>query len=133
MLPGIGFTIPSCSAYSTMKGVMTPEVSAGSNQVGASDTWIAHVSWPCGPPAKACRGAVTAAAHDAAPARMSRRVIFKPSHMATGVPVSEREKAIALLLAAPLMEPCAQGRSGMLSCQQYLYVGMHSSADAAHR
>ena len=62
MLPGIGFTMPSCSAYSTMKGVMMPGVSAGSNQVGASDTWIAQVSWPCGPPAKASRGAAAAAA-----------------------------------------------------------------------
>ena len=63
MLPGIGFTMPSCSAYSTMKGVMMPGVSAGSNQVGASDTWTAQVSWPCGPPAKA----------SAAPRRRRRR------------------------------------------------------------
>ena len=37
-LPGMGFTRPSWSAYSTMKGVMMPGVSAGSNQVGASET-----------------------------------------------------------------------------------------------
>src|ERR1700732_542667 len=27
---------------------MIPGVSAGSNQVGASDTWMPQVSWPCG-------------------------------------------------------------------------------------
>src|SRR3954469_12612817 len=126
ILPGIGFTMPSCSAYSTMKGVRMPGVSAGSNQVGASDTWIAQVSWPCGSPAKASRGAKTAAAPTAAPARISRRVIPKPSRIATGVPVAQRVKAIALLLAAPLAEPCTQGRSGMLCCQRYLYVGNQS-------
>ncbi len=36
-LPGSGFTIASCSAYSTTNGVMIPDVSAGSNQVGASE------------------------------------------------------------------------------------------------
>ena len=34
-----------------MKGVIIPEVSAGSNQVGASDTWTAYVIWPSGAPA----------------------------------------------------------------------------------
>src|SRR3954453_8213611 len=118
--------MPSCNAYSTMKGVRMPGVSAGSNQVGASDTWIAQVSWPCGSPAKASCGAATAAAPAAAPARISRRVIPKPSRIATGVPVAQRVKAIALLLAAPLAEPCTQGRSGMLCCQRYLYVGYQS-------
>jgi hypothetical protein len=31
-----------------MNGVMIPEVSAGSNQVGASDTCAAQISCPCG-------------------------------------------------------------------------------------
>src|SRR5262245_30848300 len=31
-----------------MNGVMTPGVSAGSNHVGASDTWTANVIWPSG-------------------------------------------------------------------------------------
>jgi hypothetical protein len=35
--PGIGFTSASCNAYITMKGVMIPGVSAGSNHVGASE------------------------------------------------------------------------------------------------
>src|SRR6516162_8820933 len=32
-----------------MNGVMIPEISAGSNQTGASDTCTAHVSCPSGP------------------------------------------------------------------------------------
>src|SRR5438093_156079 len=32
-----------------MNGVMTPGVSAGSNHVGASETWTAHVICPSGP------------------------------------------------------------------------------------
>jgi len=47
-LPGSGFTIASCSAYSTTNGVMMPEVSAGSNQVGARAKCTAQVSWPSG-------------------------------------------------------------------------------------
>src|SRR5437667_130213 len=46
--PGSGFTIASCSAYSTTNGVMMPEVSAGSNQVGARAKCTAQVSWPSG-------------------------------------------------------------------------------------
>src|SRR2546426_789604 len=42
-LPGSGFTIASCSAYSTTNGVMIPDVSAGSNQVGASEKCTAQV------------------------------------------------------------------------------------------
>jgi len=45
-LPGIAFTIASCRAYSIMNGVMMPAVSAGSNQVGASETCEAMVSCP---------------------------------------------------------------------------------------
>ena len=55
-LPGIAFTIASCMAYSIMKGVMMPAVSAGSNQVGASETCDAMRSWPSGA-APAARGA----------------------------------------------------------------------------
>ena len=32
-----------------MNGVISPEVSAGSNQAGASETWMPQVSWPCRP------------------------------------------------------------------------------------
>src|SRR5262245_37394834 len=31
-----------------MKGVMIPDASAGSNHVGASETWTPHVSWSGG-------------------------------------------------------------------------------------
>src|SRR5258707_1065819 len=43
-----------------MKGVMIPGVSAGSNQVGARETWTAHVAWPSGA-AMAAGGEGTAA------------------------------------------------------------------------
>ena len=43
-LPGIGFTMASCSAYITMNGVMMPGVSAGSNHVGASEMCTPQVS-----------------------------------------------------------------------------------------
>src|SRR5262245_19960776 len=48
VLSGIGFTSASCMAYSIMNGVITAGVSAGSNHVGASETWTAHVTWPSG-------------------------------------------------------------------------------------
>src|SRR5215470_2226140 len=47
-LPGIGFTTASCSAYSTMNGVITEGVSAGSNHVGASEMCTAQVTSPSG-------------------------------------------------------------------------------------
>src|SRR5262245_23255239 len=45
-LPGIGFTTASCSAEYTMYGVMIPGISAGSNQVGASETCTPQASCP---------------------------------------------------------------------------------------
>src|SRR5262245_54407769 len=56
-----------------MNGVMMPGVSAGSNQVGASETWTPQVSCPSGPAALARRGA-PAATTKAANANASRRV-----------------------------------------------------------
>src|SRR4029450_4064742 len=47
-LPGMDFTSASCMAYMNRKGVMIPTVSAGSNHVGAMETWTAVVSWPSG-------------------------------------------------------------------------------------
>src|SRR3989442_3216316 len=49
--PGIGFTSASCRAYRIMNGVPIPGVSAGSNQVGASEMCTAHVICPSGPAA----------------------------------------------------------------------------------
>src|SRR5215831_19437627 len=101
MLPGSGFSIASCSAYITMKGVMMPGVSAGSNQVGASDICTPHVSWRCGAAAPS-RGRLAAATPSAAPAIAPRR----PMRVARGKwRVSPRmDEAMVLLLAAPLME-----------------------------
>src|SRR3989441_5365975 len=47
-MPGIGFTMASCSAYMIMNGVMIRGVSAGSNQVGASEMWTPQVICPSG-------------------------------------------------------------------------------------
>src|SRR5215211_5051801 len=46
--PGIAFIIASCMAYISRKGVMMPGVSAGSNQVGASETCTPMRSSPSG-------------------------------------------------------------------------------------
>src|SRR5262245_3539633 len=45
---GMGFTIASCRAYSTMNGVMMPSVSAGSSHREASVMWTPHVMVPSG-------------------------------------------------------------------------------------
>src|SRR4026207_1476894 len=50
-LPGPGFTRASCRAESAVNGGMMPAVSAGSNQVGASEMCTAQVAWPSAPAA----------------------------------------------------------------------------------
>ena len=45
-----------------MKGVAIPGVSAGSNQVGASVMWTAHVIWPAGASARPSDAATAAGA-----------------------------------------------------------------------
>src|SRR2546430_255714 len=64
-----------------MKGVMMPGVSAGSNQVGASETWTAQVIWPLGPAgaAGAAEARATAAAMINAHAR-KRVMVCPPLH-----------------------------------------------------
>src|SRR5262245_47603678 len=42
----MGFTMASWRAYQIMYGVMIPGASAGSNQVGASETWTPQAIWP---------------------------------------------------------------------------------------
>src|ERR1700736_1127753 len=69
--------------------------------------------------APARRGAPAASMPTAAPASTSRRVNGAPP-AGTTVPTSETNKAMILLLAAPLLEPCAKCRAGMRACQQYL-------------
>src|SRR5687767_12686786 len=63
-LSGMGFAMASWSAYITMKGVMMPGVSAGSNHVGAIEMWTPHVTSPSGaaPAAGAQNGASTTSA-----------------------------------------------------------------------
>src|SRR4051794_18680649 len=56
-----------------MKGVMDACVSAGSNQVGASETWTPKVNWPPGMAAKAAPGPA-ATAPKATTVSTSRRV-----------------------------------------------------------
>src|SRR5512132_3618205 len=46
--PGIGLTSASCSAESTMNGVIAGSASPGSNQRGASVTWKPSVIVPSG-------------------------------------------------------------------------------------
>src|SRR6185312_6487307 len=75
--PGIGFTTASCRAYSIMNGVMIPGVSAGSNQVGASETCTPQVSLPCGAPSPAKLGAAAVRPSAALPASRPRRLIAK--------------------------------------------------------
>src|SRR5262249_58412945 len=104
MLPGNGFSIASCSAYITMKGVMMPGVSAGSNQVGASDICTPQVSWPLAAAAPASRGKLAAATPSAAPAIASRRVMRATREKGRNFPWID--EAMVLFLAAPLVEPC---------------------------
>src|SRR5262245_66107333 len=56
-LPGLGRTSASWSPYRIMYGVMIPEVSAGANHVGASETCTAQVIWPSGAATTGDRGA----------------------------------------------------------------------------
>src|SRR6516165_7573714 len=70
----MGFTMASCSAYITMKGVMIPGVSAGSNHVGANEMCTPQVSCPSGLAAQAESGAPTIRARTAR-ARACRRVV----------------------------------------------------------
>src|SRR5262249_45087937 len=69
--------------------------------------------------APARRGAPAASMPTAAPASTSRRVNDAPP-AGTTLSASETNKAIRLLLAAPLLEPCGKCRAGMRACQQYL-------------
>src|SRR6266852_4247705 len=97
-------------------------------------TWTVFVTWGCQlgggnekecilmvPPylgaAPARCGAPAASMPSAVPASTSRRVSGAPP-AGTTVPASETDKAMILLLAAPLMEPCGNCRPGLPACQQ---------------
>ena len=134
MLPGIGFSIASCSAYITMKGVMMPGVSAGSNQVGASDTWIAQVSWPLrsgGQGQSRRRGGRNARLRYRR--ERSRRVMHPGRCVQTGTPSPTDDEAIALLLAAPLVEPCIQCRSAIRRMSAISLCGLVTARAAPAR
>src|SRR5215831_2460134 len=64
----------SCRAYITMKGVMIPGVSAGSNHVGANEMCTPQVSCPSGLAARAEPGAPAIKARTAR-ARECRRMV----------------------------------------------------------
>src|SRR5215469_8036778 len=103
-----------------MNGVMMPVVSAGSNQVGASEMCTPQVNWPCGEARARCGRPV--ARENAVIARRSRRAIAGPP-MDTRLPRVVRGESITLLLAAPLAEPCRQSRSAMRFCQRAISIG----------
>ena len=71
---GIGFTSASCSAYSTMNGVMIPSVSAGSSQREASVMWTPHVMVPSG---AATAGPATPKTRATATSRMPTREVTR--------------------------------------------------------
>src|SRR5215468_739595 len=99
-LPGIAFAIASCIAYITMKGVMMPNVSAGSNQIGARETCEPMVIWPSG---AALAGFVPAAkAPSAARHNISRRVTRDVSLLELGSSWSRRDGRMRSLLAGGL-------------------------------
>src|SRR6516165_11230592 len=69
--------------------------------------------------AAASHGAPAASTPAAVPASTSRRV-NGAARAGTRVPASETNKAMILLLAAPLLEPCRKRTSGMRACQHNL-------------
>src|SRR4029077_20768320 len=112
-------------------------------------TWTVFVTWGCQlgggnekecmsmvPPslgaAPARRGAPAASMPAAAPASTSRRVNGAPP-VGTTVPASETNKAMILLLAAPLMEPCRKCIPGMRACQHHLLESSESPEGAFGR
>src|SRR5262245_47342798 len=71
----MGFTMASCSANITIKGVVMPSVSAGSNHVGASEMCTPQVSCPSGwAAAKPVEGKTPVPASTADNFRISRRL-----------------------------------------------------------
>src|SRR5262245_33000176 len=78
-LPGLGRTSASWSPYRIMYGVMIPEVSAGSNHVGASETCTAQVIWPSGAATTGDRGASASIRTINAPTRTGTCLITESS------------------------------------------------------
>src|SRR6516162_5869373 len=82
--------------------------------------------------APARRGAPAASTPAAVPASTSRRV-NGAARAGTRVPASETNKAMILLLAAPLLEPCRKRTSGMRACQLISPGAPESPDDASGR
>src|SRR2546430_12646955 len=87
MLPGIGFTSASCSAYMIMNGVISAAVSAGSSQRVASVTWTPHVIVPAG---WAAAGAASRSSSD-------RARIARPGWIMSGITVGGEHRRRHLL------------------------------------
>src|SRR5919197_945837 len=66
------------------------------------------------------RGAAAATMPSVVPTKTSRRVNAALAATGTAFPASETVKAMILLLAAPLVEPCGKCIGGMRACQTYL-------------
>src|SRR5215510_13555067 len=79
---------------------MMPDVSAGSNQAGASETWIAQVSWPAGPSAAAAGRARAISTRSDAETRPRAVCMIEPP---AGGPVER--------------DGCPEGASAMDRCQ----------------
>src|SRR5215510_999133 len=97
-----------------MNGVIRPDVSAGSNQIGASDTWMPQVSCPCGEAsAKLEEPATTAPAASANALRRVSEIVLQPGDI---VPALPRRRTISLLLGSLCVEPRAQSSSRARPC-----------------
>src|SRR4249920_1952407 len=90
-----------------MNGVMMPDASAGSNQVGASETWTPQVSWPGD--AAAAKRAPPVARPTPAANRTSRRPIAAPPPTGYGSRPSGPE-----LISASLPLPVVAGLAATL-------------------
>src|SRR5262245_5895382 len=98
-----------------MNGVIRPDVSAGSNHVGASETWMPQVSWPCGPAAAAVRG-VPAIAAPALKAKRLRRVMEIPLRPGAIIPVSSGRSLIPCSFGSLFVEPYSELKSSLGKC-----------------
>src|SRR5882724_5895138 len=122
--PGIGFTRASCIAYSIMNGVMTDGVSAGSNQVGASEMCTAHVSSPS--------GAATAGAATRRAARATARTLMSSPPRDQAPEHGAVRKAIALgVRRRAFLQPLADRLAARHVEAGHLALVAHEGGDLA--
>ena len=99
LLPGIGFTSASCSAYSIQNGVRLPgPVSPGSSQAGGIVTYTANLISPSG---LACASDDPGPATMAATPRIMAEAKFCHPFINTGFPACARDADSRLLPALP--------------------------------